>query len=146
MKSKNYFISSLILFFAFSTFFLSACNKEQASAAIPLSYRMLANKTWYLEYAQTTIGSNTSTKTYLGQSTYFINFLNDLTTVDSDGLAGTYTVETANNQLTIHVQARTVSGNAVTYAYTIESIGEKYLILRFVDTNSVTTYYYSTQK
>lgn len=130
----------------FTISIMTACSKEQAGADINLSYQMLADKTWYLEYAQTTTSAGTSTRTYVGQSTYFINFLKDLSTIDSDGLNGTYTVENNNNQLQIHVQAKTSNGNAIEYVYNIESMGAKHLVM-YSSVNSVkTTYYYNTQK
>ena len=124
----------------------SACTKQDAAAEITLSYKMLADKTWYLEYAQTTTGTNTITKTYVGQSTYFINFLENLTTNDSDGLTGTYYVQKPGNQLLIQVQAKTSGGGTSNYNYQVVSLGEKYMVLENAGTNSKTRYYYSTKR
>lgn len=146
MKKNLRYSISLVLLIAFTAILFTGCSKDTAGADINLSYTMLGDKTWYLEYTQTTTGANTSTKTYVGQSTYFINFLKNLTTVDSDGLNGTYTVEKINNQLQIHVQAKTSGGNAIEYVYNVESLGAKNLIMSFTVNGVQTRYYYSTQK
>jgi len=146
MKNNLRYTFPLMILLAFTAVIFTGCSKDTAGADINLSYNMLADKTWYLEYTQTTTGTSTSTKTYVGQSTYFINFLKNLTTVDSDGLKGTYTVEKMNNQLQIHVQAKTASGNPIEYVYNVESLGAKNLIMNFTVNSVVTKYYYSTQK
>jgi len=92
-------------FCLFSLLQLTSCSKDTSGQEINLSYQLLSDKTWYLDYSIT----GTSKKTYLGQSTYFINFLKNNTTTDSDGLEGTYTVEKIGNVLQIHVQAKTSS-------------------------------------
>jgi hypothetical protein len=88
---------------------------------------MLSDKTWYLDYSIT----GTSKKTYIGQSTYFINFLKNNSTKDSDGFEGTYTIKKIGNVLQIHVQAKTSNTNTVEYFYNIESIGTNNLILYY---------------
>ncbi len=88
---------------------LTSCSKDTSGAEINLSYQMLSDKTWYLDYS---IVGNTK-RTYVGQSTYFIDFLKNKTTKDSDGLIGTYTVEKLGNVLQIHVLAKTSSTNTV---------------------------------
>ena len=116
--------------FLFCTLFLtqlSSCTKDTSGAEINLSYQMLADKTWYLDYSIT----GTSKRTYVGQSTYFIDFLKNKTTKDSDGLMGTYTVEKVGNILQIHVQAKTSSTQTVEYVYNIESIGSDNLVLYY---------------
>jgi hypothetical protein len=123
---------------------LSSCSKDTSGQEINLSYQLLSDKTWYLDYSIT----GTSKKTYLGQSTYFINFLKNNTTTDSDGLEGTYTVEKSGNILQIHVQAKTSSTNTVEYIYNIESIGTGNLILYYTlnGTTVPTKLYFSTNK
>ncbi len=116
--------------FLFCTLFftqLSSCTKDTSGAEINLSYQMLADKTWYLDYSIT----GTSKRTYVGQSTYFIDFLKNKTTKDSDGLMGTYTVEKEGNILQIHVLAKTSSTQTVEYVYNIESIGSDNLVLYY---------------
>lgn len=124
--------------------YLSSCSKDRSGEEINLTYQMLKDKTWYLDYSIT----GTSKKTYLGQSTYFINFLKNNTTTDSDGLDGTYRVEKNGNVLQIHVQAKTSSTNTVEYIYNIESIGSGNLILYYTlnGTTVPTKLYFSTNK
>ena len=70
----------------------SACNKDNTGIEVNLAYRLIADKTWYLDYAQTINGNTVSNRTYLGQPTYFINYLKNLATSDSDGLVGVYEI------------------------------------------------------
>lgn len=123
---------------------LTSCSKDKSGAEINLSYQMLSDKTWYLDYSIT----GTSKRTYVGQSTYFIDFLKNKTTKDSDGLTGTYTVEKMGNLLQIHVQAKTSSTNTVEYIYNIESIGSGNLILYYTSTGETvpTKLYFSTNR
>jgi hypothetical protein len=124
---------------------ISACCKDMAGAETSLSYKMLADKTWYLDYAQTITGTMVKTKTYIGQFTYFINFLKNLTTVDSDGIAGTYTIEKIDGQLQIHVKAKTINGGSIEYVYTIESMGDKNMVLTYAVAAVTTKLYYSNK-
>lgn len=123
---------------------LTSCKKDTSGAEINLSYQKLADKTWYLDYSIT----GTSKKTYVGQSTYFIDFLKNKTTKDSDGLLGTYTVEKVGNILQIHVQAQTSSTNTVEYIYKIESIGNDNLVLYYtlIGATTPTKLYFTTSK
>ena len=132
------------LFCLLSLLQLTSCSKDTSGQEINLSYQLLSDKTWYLDYSIT----GTSKKTYLGQSTYFINFLKNNTTTDSDGLEGTYTVEKIGNVLQIHVQAKTSSTNTVEYIYNIESIGTGNLILYYILNGATvpTKLYFSTNK
>ena len=141
---KNLLYTFLLTAFTAITF--TACTKDTASAETSLSYSMLSDKTWYLDYAQTFTGTTEKTKTYVGQSTYFINFLKDLTTVDSDGITGIYTVEKINNQLQIHVQATTSNGSKLVYVYDIESMGDKNMVLTYATGVVTTKLYYSSKK
>ena len=125
---------------------IGGCSKDTSVSEITLTQRLLSNKTWYLDYVQAIKATGTSTKTYLGQSTYFINFLKDLTTQDADGLNGTYSVEKINGQLQIHVQAKTASANLVKYIYNIETIGERNLVLYYTISDQTTKQYYSNNK
>ena len=113
----------------FTTLILISCNKDSTNDEITLSYQYLADKTWYLDYAQT----DNLIKNYIGQSTYFINFIKDRKTIESDGFSGTYSVEKINNQLQIHVQAVTKQLNPIEYIYNIESIGSKHLVLSYTN-------------
>ena len=140
---KNYSKYTItFLFCLLSLTHLSSCSKDRSGEEINLTYQMLKDKTWYLDYSIT----GTSKKTYLGQSTYFINFLKNNNTTDSDGLQGTYTVKKIGNLLQIHVQAKTSSTNLVEYIYNIESIGSGNLILYYTLNGATvpTKLYFST--
>ena len=103
---------------------------------------LLTNKNWYLDYSIT----GTVTKSYVGQSTYFVTYLKDGTTKDSDGLTGTYTVEVINNQSQIHVQLKTANGNPLEVIYNIISVGETKLVLSKVITTGTATQLFFTNK
>ena len=143
MTTKSIFAFLLSLLFLVP---FSSCNKEAAATEQSVSYQLLAEKTWYLEYTQTTIGSNTVTKSYVGQATYFINYLKNLTTLDSDGLIGTYVLQNTNNQLQIQVIAKTPNGNASTYQYEVVSLGARNMILSYSSVNSKIQLFFSTQR
>jgi hypothetical protein len=135
-------LTFLFLFALLSISNLTSCSKDSSGAEINLTQQMLSDKTWYLDYSIT----GTSKKTYLGQSTYFINFLKNNNTSDSDGLEGTYTIEKIGKVLQIHVQAKTSSTNTVEYIYNIESIGSDNLILYYTINGATfpTKLYFST--
>lgn len=123
---------------------LTSCSKDNNGAEVNLSYQMLSDKTWYLDYSIT----GKTKRTYVGQSTYFIDFLKNKTTKDSDGLNGTYTVEKVGKLLQIHVQAKTSSTNTLEYIYNIESIGSENLILYYTLNGATipTKFYFSRNK
>lgn len=124
------------------TFTLFACNKETATTQTDVMNTLLTNKNWYLDYSIT----GTATKSYVGQSTYFVTYLKDGTTKDSDGLTGTYTVEVINNQSQIHVQLKTANGNPLEVIYNIISVGETKLVLSKVITTGTATQLFFTNK
>jgi len=123
-------------------FTMNACNKETPTTQTDVMNNMLTNKNWYLDYSIT----GTSTKSYVGQSTYFVTYLKDGTTKDSDGLTGTYTVEVIGNQSQIHVQLKTASGNPLEVIYNIISVGDTKLVLSKVVTSGTATQLYFTNK
>ena len=139
-------ITTTFLFTLLSLTQLTSCSKDTSGAEIDLTYQMLSDKTWFLDYSIT----GTSKRTYLGQSTYFIDFEKNKETKDSDGLNGTYKVEKIGNILQIHVTAKTSSVSSVEYEiiYNIESIGTNYLILYYTLTGATvpTKLYFSTNK
>ena len=137
---KKYLLYILIGF-VFSNS-ITSCTKDATTAETSLAQKMLEEKYWFLDYSQT----GTTTKTYIGQSTYFVAFLKNLTTQDSDGLNGTYSVEKINSQLQIHVQAKTNNGNPIEYTYDIISIGANKLILSYTLSGKTTQLYYSSSK
>ena len=121
---------------------LFSCKKDENTINAVIAYSMLSDKTWFLDYKQT----GTEIKNYVGQSTYFINFLNDRTTKDSDGTKGSFSILSSNGQLQISVNATTANGNPLIYTYQIESIGANNLILSFVMNGQTTNMYYSLKK
>ena len=123
-------------------FTMNACNKETTTTQTDVMNSLLTNKNWYLDYSIT----GTSTKSYVGQSTYFVTYLKDGTTKDSDGLTGTYSVELIGNQSQIHVQLKTASGNPLEVIYNIISVGETKLVLSKVVTTGTATQLYFTNK
>ena len=130
------------LFILAISFTLVACNKETASTQTDVMNTLLTNKNWYLDYSIT----GTSSKSYVGQATYFVTYLKDGTTRDSDGLNGTYTVEVVNNQSQIHVQLKTANGNPLEVIYNILSVGETKLVLAKVITTGTATQLFFTNK
>jgi hypothetical protein len=133
----------LVAAFSFTLFTgLVSCNKETATTQTDVMNSMLTNKNWYLDYSIT----GTSTKSYVGQSTYFVTYLKDGTTKDSDGLTGTYTVEVVGNQSQLHVQLKTSNGNPLEVIYNIISVGETKLVLSKVVTTGAPTQLYFTNK
>lgn len=130
------------LFIAAFLILLSACNKETATTQIDVMNTMLANKTWYLDYTVT----GTNTKSYVGQSTYFVTYYKDGVIKDSDGLTGTYTIENINNQSQIHVQVKTTNGNPLEQIYDIISVGDSKLVLSKQVTSGAPTQLYFTNK
>jgi len=131
-----------ILLLAAITFTIVSCNKETATTQIDVMNSMLTNKNWYLDYSIT----GTSTKSYVGQSTYFVTYLKDGTINDSDGLTGTYSVKVIGNQSQLHVQVKTASGNPLDVIYDIISVGETKLVLSKVVTTGTPTQLYFTNK
>jgi hypothetical protein len=130
------------LLLAVIIFTMNACNKETPTTQTDVMNTMLTNKNWYLDYSIT----GTSTKSYVGQSTYFVTYLKDGSTKDSDGLTGTYTVEVINNESQIHVQLKTAGGNPLEVIYNILSVGETKLVLSKVVTSGTATQLYFTNK
>lgn len=131
-----------ILLFMVTVVGISSCNKDTTLAEKSLAQKMIEDKAWFLDYSQT----GTVTKTYVGQSTYSINFLKNGSTQDSDGLNGTYTVEKVNDQLQIHVQAKTSNGNPIEYIYDIVSVGASNLILSYTLSGKTTQLYYISKR
>jgi hypothetical protein len=123
------------------TLTIISCNKETATTQTEVMNSLLTNKNWYLDYSIT----GTSTKSYVGQSTYFVTYLKDGSTKDSDGLMGTYTVELINNQSQIHVQVKTANGNPLEVVYNIISVGETKLILSKVTTSTPIALYFTNK-
>jgi hypothetical protein len=135
---KKYLLYSLLA----ACTFMGSCSKDTTLAETNLAQKMIQDKAWFLDYSQT----GTITKTYVGQATYYINFLKNLTTQDSDGLNGSYSVEKVSGQLQIHVQAKTSNGNPIEYIYDIVSVGSENLILSYTITGKTTQLYYTSNR
>ena len=131
-----------LLLVAFIGTSITSCSKDTAFAETSLAQKMIEDKAWFLDYSQT----GTLTKTYVGQATYYINFLKNASTQDSDGLNGSYSVEKVNGQLQIHVQATTSNGNPIEYIYDIISVGAENLILSYTLSGKITQLYYTSKR
>ncbi len=136
------------LLIALSAFTLFSCNKESANTQTNVINSLLTNKNWYLDYSITEAMTSTTPvvlKSYVGQSTYFVTYLKNGETKDSDGLSGTYTIEVINDQSQIHVQVKTSNGNALEVIYNIISVGTSNLVLSKAVTGPITKLYFTTK-
>ena len=124
----------------------SACSKNDAETEVNVAYRMITEKNWFLEYAQTRANGSNSTANYTGQSTYFVKFLKDKTTSDSDGFSGTYQIVKNGSQLQVVANTKSSNGNANNYSYKVISLGEKKMILEFVKQDSTLIYYFNSTR
>ena len=115
-----------------------ACSKSMNQ--VDYAKTMLSGKTWYLDY---TI-SNNQTKSFIGKSTYFIQFSEYGKTNDSDGIVGVFTVESTNNQLILSINASTPSGSPANYSYSIEQVGYDKLIVNYTQDNTIIKKIFST--
>ena len=137
------------LFILVITCSIVSCNKETATTQTDVMNTMLTNKNWYLDYSITAGQTSTTPvvyKSYVGQSTYFVTYLKDGTTKDSDGLTGTYSVEVIGNQSQIHVQVKTANGNPLEVIYNIISVGASNLVLSKVVSTGTPTQLFFTNK
>ena len=137
-----------ILFVAAICIIGFSCNKETANTQKDVMQRLLVNKNWFLDYSITasTNSTNPLVKSYVGQATYFVTYLKDGTTKDSDGLTGKYTIEIINNQSQIHVQLITMNGNPFEVIYDIISVGDTKLVLSKVVSSGTPTQLFFTNK
>jgi len=137
-----------ILLIALSAFSLFSCNKESANTQTNVMNNLLTNKNWYLDYSITEAMTSTTPvvlKSYVGQSTYFITYLKNGDTKDSDGITGTYTVELVSGQSQIHMQLKTSNGNPFEVVYSIISVGESNMILSKLVSGPATKLYFTTK-
>lgn len=138
-----------ILFIAVISITSFSCNKEIATTQKDVMKNLLVNKNWFLDYTLTEGLTSTTPvvlKSYVGQSTYFVTYLKEGTTKDSDGLTGTYTVEIINNKSQIHLKLKTFNGNPLEVIYNIISVGDTKLVLSKVDSSSTPTQLFFTNK
>ena len=137
-----------ILLIALSTFTLFSCSKETSTTQVNVMNNLLTNKNWYLDYSITEAMTSTApvvVKSYVGQSTYFITYLKNGDTKDSDGITGTYSVELINSESQIHMQLKTSNGNPFEVIYNIISVGESNMVLSKVVTGPATKLYFTTK-
>lgn len=136
------------LLIALSTFTLFSCSKETSTTQVNVMNNLLTNKNWYLDYSITEAMTSTTPvvfKSYVGQSTYFITYLKNGDTKDSDGITGTYTVELINGESQIHMQLKTSNGNPFEVIYNIISVGESNMVLSKVISGPATKLYFTTK-
>ena len=120
-----------------------SCVKVVDNADDILSKNLLQEKQWFLEYKQ--IGA--TSKIYVGQSSYFINFLKDNTSNDSDGIKGTYSTSYGtDNKLRINFTVSTRSNIISSFQYVVDAIGANEMIFSFVQNGATNYYYFSTRK
>ena len=136
------------LLIALSTFVLFSCSKETPTTQVKVMNSLLTNKNWYLDYSITDAMTSTTpvvVKSYVGQSTYFITYLKNGETKDSDGITGTYTVELINGASQIHMQLKTSNGNPFEVIYNIISVGESNMVLSKLVSGPATKLYFTTK-
>ena len=136
------------LIIALSAFTIISCNKEMANTQTDVMTQLLANKNWYLDYIITEGATSTTPvvlKSFVGQTTYFVTYLKNGITNDSDGISGTYTVEIHENQSQIHLQLKTSNGNPFEVIYNIISVGESNLVLAKVIKGPSSKLYFTTK-
>lgn len=109
---------------------LGSCTKD--TDLTELAKNMLSGKTWYLDY---TIQNN-QTKSFVGRSTYYIQFKQDGSTIDADGIKGSFEIINNNNQLALLVTGTTQNELPANYIYQIEKIGYETLIISYTQ-NSI---------
>ena len=126
------------LLLIFTLFLVGSCSKSINQ--VEYAKTMLIGKTWYLDY---TI-SNNQTKSFIGKSTYFIQFTDKGKTNDSDGILGDFSVESTKNQLILMINASTQSGSPANYSYSIEQIGYDKLIVNYTQDNATIKKIFST--
>ena len=136
------------LLITLSAFILISCSKETPTTQVNVMNSLLTNKNWYLDYSITEAMTSTSPvvlKSYVGQSTYFITYLKNGQSKDSDGITGTYSVELINGESQIHMQLKTSNGNPFEVIYNIISVGESNMVLSKVVTGPATKLYFTTK-
>jgi hypothetical protein len=125
-----------------------ACNKETATTQTDVMNTLISNKNWYLDYIITEGATSTTPlvlKSFVGQTTYFVTYLKNGTTKDSDGITGSYTIEIVNGQSQIHQQLKTSNGNPFEVVYNIISVGENNLVLSKVISGPASKLYFTTK-
>jgi len=121
----------------------SSCNKELETTKTDLIQNMIVNKIWYLDYS---IEGNIK-QTFVGQSTYFVTYLKNGTTTDSDGLNGTFSIVQNNGKFTLITKTKTPNGNNLSFGNVIESVGEVKMIQSYIPFGKTikTTLYFTSK-
>jgi hypothetical protein len=121
----------------------SSCNKELETTKTDLIQNMIVNKIWYLDYS---IEGNIK-QTFVGQSTYFVTYLKNGTTKDSDGLNGTFSIVQNNGKFTLITKTKTPNGNNLSFGNVIESVGEVKMIQSYIPFGKTikTTLYFTSK-
>ena len=140
MKKIFHFLFTISLFLLFTQ-----CRKSTEISAIDNAYQLIVNKNWYLDFSKTTIGTKSTTLSYVGEPTYFIHFSKDSTTTDADGLTGNFTITKPIEQLQLNVVAKTGNNNSIKYNYLIESILDNHMSLSKKKDSVLTIYYFSNK-
>ena len=138
----------IIILLASISLTILSCNKETSTTQTNVMNNLLTNKNWYLDYSITEATTSTTPvvfKSYVGQSTYFITYIKNGVTTDSDGISGTYTVELKNGQSQIHMQLKTTNGNPFEVIYNIISVGESNMVLSKLVSGPATKLYFTTK-
>ena len=107
------------------------CSKDISEPEF--AKRMLSGKTWFLDY---TLQDN-QIISFVGKSTYYIQFKEDGQTNDADGITGNYQLSYHNNQLTLFVTGTTQKGVATHYDYKIDKIRHETLIVSYTQNNNL---------
>jgi hypothetical protein len=137
-----------ILFIAVISITSFSCNKETATTQTDVMNNLISNKNWYLDYIITEGATSTTPvvlKSFVGQTTYFVTYLKNGTTKDSDGITGSYTIEIVNGQSQIHQQLKTSNGNPFEVVYNIISVGENNLVLSKVISGPISKLYFTNK-
>lgn len=133
---------SFIFLFLISSF--TSCIKELDLSNEALLQQKLVDKVWYLESSVT----GNITQSFKRQATsYFITYTQSGTTVDSDGLQGTYAIVFNNGAYQLAVKAITIKGNPLNYTNTLVSVDGSNMIQTYVASGqSEKTFLYFTTK
>lgn len=137
-----------ILFIAVISITSFSCNKETATTQTDVMNNLISNKNWYLDYIITEGATSTTPvvlKSFVGQTTYFVTYLKNGTTKDSDGITGSYTIEIVNGHSQIHQQLKTSNGNPFEVVYNIISVGENNLVLSKVISGPISKLYFTNK-
>jgi hypothetical protein len=139
MKYIQSIVYSIVLILS-----LWSCNKRVELSRENLIKQDLVDKFWYLETKTT----GTTTQSFARQATsYFITFSKNNTTIDSDGLQGTYSIVFVNDKYQLNVIAKTINGNSINYTNTLVLVNPTTMIQSYTMTGQAesTLLYFSAK-